>query len=319
MSILLFLLFTFSSAFATLEKASPSSLPGKGSHDEDQCEEFFPETALGNISDINGVINHKSLKPTTPYYFYLETDELEDLQAFKNCIDYSQCGKYQESIVDDPKNFRMHIWKDMMPSDLTELVKSCPVKDLAKKLIVRKKNQTGDIVNVKNIAPDIIKQRALMKNANPAMFYEPNETDAKKMVEVIRSTLKMNKVATAHQLILNTWNINLHGYSLIYTGQTGSFAVTQHAEKTIKYGKDWLTEPCDYIRMIRHEAEHVAQMRMANSCYGAHNFGDHTKRERAAHLNDARFIKNVCGTLKEGENVRQFCLNRFRKNYMNLK
>lgn len=309
MSILLYVLLLISFAFAD---------PGKETGDE-KCEEIFPETSIGNLSDINNIINHKSLVATTPYYFYLETTELEDLQAFKNCIDYSQCGKYQESIVDDPKNFRMHIWKNMSESQVTDLVKSCPVPDLAKKLVVRKNGQTGALVNVKNIKPNVFSQKALASSGNPAIYYEPSAQTSKTMVEVIRSTLKQNQVATAHKLLLSTWNISLHGYSLTYTGQKGSFAVTNHGEKTIKYGKDWLSEPCDYIRMIRHEAEHVNQMRMSNSCYGDHNFADHTKRERAAHLNDARFMKNVCGTLKDGETVRQFCLNRFRTNYMNNK
>lgn len=308
MGVLLFALLMMSSAFAS---------PGTEVDPEQICEEIFSDSSLKNLSEISGLLNQKFLKPTNPYYFYLETDELEDLQAFKNCIDYSQCGKYQESIVDDPKNFRMHIWKSMTASELTELVKSCPVKDIAKKLVVRKKDQTGSLVSVKDIKPDEIRQKIMLQDANPAMFIEPNESYSKNKVEVIHSMLRQEKVNDAQKMILKTWNINLHGYNLKYTGEKGSFAVTHHKEKTIKYGKDWLSEPCDYIRMIRHEAEHVAQIRMSNSCYGNHNLSDHKRRERAAHLNDARFIKNVCGPLKAGETVRQFCLNRFRKNYMN--
>lgn len=270
-----------------------------------------------NIVDIHKVLN-KGLKVEVPYYMYLETDELEDLQEFKNCIDYSQCGKYNESIVDDPANYRMHIWKSMAPSELNELIRSCPVKDLAKKLVVRNKDQKGKIIDVSKIKPYPIQQKNVAKKANPAIFYQPSEAVAMSMVNVIGNLIKTKQISAAHQNILYTWGIDLHGYSLTCTGQKGSFAVTQHGNKTITYGTDWLTEPCDFIRMIRHEAEHVAQMKKANSC-GEHNFDDHQKRERAAHLNDARFIKTVCPNMKAGVTIRNFCLNRFRKNYMNVK
>lgn len=283
------------------------------------CEQFYPELPVSNISDFNQILNHhSSFIPTSPYYMYLETKELEDLQAFKNCVDYMMCGTYEESIVDDPKNYRMHIWKNMTGLQLTDLIRSCPVKDLAKKLVVRYGSQTGKIVTLKNLNPDPAKQKSLSKRSSPAIYHEPSAETSKKVVEAVRSLLKTNKIEAAHKLILSTWNIDLHGYALKYTGEKGSYAVTFHGQKVIKYGKDWLTEPCDYIRMIRHEAEHVAQMQMARSCF-THNFNDHKKRERAAHLNDARFIKNVCGTLKAGDTVRKFCLERFRNNYMTAK
>lgn len=271
-----------------------------------------------NIADIQKVVAHKSLLVESPYYFYLETDELEDLQEFKNCIDYTQCGTYKESIVDDPANYRMHIWKSMEPSEFNALIRSCPVKDLTKKLVVRYKDQKGKIIDVSKYKIYPQQQKDVAKKANPAIFHQPSEKVATSMVSVIHNLINTGKISTAENTLLATWGIDLHGYKLTYTGKKDSYAVTQHKDKTIKYGTDWLSETCDFIRMIRHEAEHVAQMKMANSC-GKHNFDDHQMRERAAHLNDARFIKTVCPNKKDGEIVRKFCLDRFRKNYMNVK
>lgn len=311
MRLILFLIIILNSAFVIADEVDFSDDTGP------TCE-LDGIVKKDNITDIQKVVSHKMLKAENPYYMYLETDELEDLQEFKNCIDYSQCGKYNESIVDDPANYRMHIWKSMEPSELNDLIRSCPVKDLAKKLVVRYKDQKGKIIDVSKIKQFPFQQKDMEKKANPAIFHRPSQKVAMAMVNVINNLIKSNKIAAAHNTILATWGIDLHGYSLIYTGEKNSYAVTQHGDKTIKYGKDWITEPCDYIRMIRHEAEHVAQMKMANSCE-KHNFDDHQKRERAAHLNDARFIKTVCPNMKAGDDVRKFCLERFRKNYMNVK
>lgn len=284
--------------------------------DEDViCEETY-SVQKDNIQDISKVLTHDTLKVQTPYYFYFEGKELEDLQTLKNCIDYTQCGKYQESIVDDPSNYRLHLWKSMGTDELTNLIRTCPIPDIASKLVVRTKDQKGKIINLKGIKTFPAAQIRVSQKANPAIFHEPSQAVSIAMVNSVTKSLAAGKINDAHKTILYTWGIDLHGYKLNYSGQPGDFAVTNHGKKTIGYGKAWLSDSCDFIRMIRHEAEHAAQMKMAKSC-GEHNFDDHNKRERAAHLNDARFMKNVCANSKAGETVRKFCLERFRKNYMN--
>jgi hypothetical protein len=309
--ILLFILF-MNHAFADAFQEGLGSY-----HDKDKdyiCEEFYP-VKKDNIQDIQKVLNHNTIKVQIPYYFYFEGKNLEDLQALKNCIDYTQCGRYEESIVDDPANYRMHLWKSMSMDELNNLVKTCPIPDLAKKLVVRYKDQKGKNISVKQLKPYPEAQKTVSKKASPAIFHEPSQPVSKAVVDLVKKLLLTGKTNEAHNMILYTWGIDLHGYSLSHTQQKGSFAVTNHDQKTIKYGNDWLSEPCDFIRMIRHEAEHVAQVKMSNSC-PTHNFDDHNKRERAAHLNDARFMNNVCVNTKAGADVRKFCLERFRSNYM---
>jgi hypothetical protein len=279
------------------------------------CNEFYP-VKNDNIKDIQKVIIENSNTFKTSYYMYFEGDTLEDLQSLKNCIDYTMCGKYQESIVDDPKNYRLHLWKSMTPKQLSSLVKSCPVTDLAKKLVVRENNQDGKIVDIKKIKPRHKSEKKVSNLASPAIFHDPGEAVSNATVDIVKKLLESNKIQDAHNIILQTWKIDLHGHELIYTKKPGTFAVTNHSKKSITYGKEWLKEPCDYIRMIRHEAEHVAQVKMSKTCPD-HNFSEHKNRERAAHLNDARFMKNICANNKSGDSVRNYCLDRFRKNYIN--
>ena len=270
-----------------------------------------------SMQDFSNIKNKLLHNQSEKFYLYYAADRLEDLQDLKNCLDYSMCGTYQESIVDDPKNFRMHIWKDMTRDQLIDLVRSCPAKHLSNKLVVKRGGQNGQNVDITKIKKNPFSQMALIKKASPA--FNKKVSDSTETVNKISSLLKSNKVDEANKMIVSTWGINLHGYQIHYTGKSGSFATTNHQNKKISFGKDWIANTCDYIRMIRHEAEHVAQVHRFRECKEGHNFTDHTNRERAAHLNDVRFLNDVCKNTDDGKRVRSFCLSRFRDHYMNVK
>ncbi len=256
------------------------------------------------------------LSGSKDYYFYFEAGSLQELQTLKNCIDYSKCGTDKESIVDDEKNYRMHIWASFSKTELSKMMNYCPIKDLHKKIIIRKKNQHGNVVSFPQ-AKEPFAQSVLAKEASPAIFHKPSEAVSKRAVEKIGTLLKQQKVNEAQDIAVYTWGIDLRGYSLNYTGKSGNEAVTDHESMKIEYGKEWINEPCEFIRMIRHEAEHVAQMNQSLLCDGDHNFQDHKMRERAAHLNDALFINTICPGSKIEKLTIDYCLSRFRKDYFN--
>lgn len=268
------------------------------------------------FQDIGAFVNYQVTYSPETFYLYFEGKELEDLQTLKNCLDYSMCGKHQESIVDDPKNYRLHIWKEMSQNEIQMLLRSCPIPDLARKLVIRKKSQTGESVKLDKTLPNFPLQLSLSRKASPAIYANVTKESAQAVVTKVGTLLGQKKTEEAEALILKTWKIDLHGYNIRFTGESGGHAVTHHDKKEIAYGSAWLKEPCDYIRMIRHEAEHVAQMKMARSC-SSHSLSDHKMRERAAHLNDARFLREICPDSKAGISTRNHCLNRFRNNYMN--
>lgn len=252
----------------------------------------------------------------TPHYLYFEGQSIEELQEIKNCLDYLKCGKSAESIVDDQKNYRIHIWDNLSRKELNQLSNSCPIRNLQQRLVVRKKDQTGKVIPLKVDATARLQQESYKKAANPAIFTHISPKEASLVMEKISVLLKAEKTKEVTDIILKTWGIDLHGYSLEYTKKAGSFATADHKNRKVSYTKDWLGNPCDFVRMIRHEAEHVAQFKMMKSCSGNHNFADHKMRERAAHLNDALFIKTVCPHIPDKVSIiRNFCVKRFKENY----
>lgn len=281
--------------------------------DEMLCDEAaFPE----EVSEFKALYKKSFLAGSKAYYLYFEAASLQELQTLKNCLDYSKCGAARESLVDDPKNYRMHIWNSFTKTELKNFMLSCPIKDFHKKVIIRKKDQQGEIVTFES-SDDKFAKTFLSKVASPAIFHTPSPAVAKATVEKVGKLLKEKKIKDAEALVLYTWGIDLKGYALKYTGLEGSAAVTFHGSKKIEYGKAWTNEPCEYIRMLRHEAEHVAQMARAKFCDGDHNFNEHKMRERAAHLNDALFIKTVCPGTSIEKLVVDSCLQRFKKDYLN--
>lgn len=281
--------------------------------DEMLCDEAeFPEA----VSEFKALYKKSFLAGSKDYYLYFEAPTLQELQTLKNCLDYLKCGTARESLVDDPKKYRMHIWSSFTKTELSNFILSCPIENFHKKVTIRRKDRQGEIVTIK-LSNDNFAKTFMSKAASPAIFHRPSAQVTKATVDKVGKLLKEKKIKDAENLVLFTWGIDLKGYVLKYTGLEGSAAVTHHGPKKIEYGKAWTDEPCEYIRMLRHEAEHVAQMSRSKFCDGDHNFNQHKMRERAAHLNDALFIKSVCpGTTME-KLVVDTCLNKFKKNYLN--
>jgi hypothetical protein len=275
------------------------------------CEDEIPS----GITPLTNMLSSNFFSFSSKYYLYYEGKNLEDLQVLKNCLDYTACGKNKESIVEDPKKYRVHIWANLTKPELILLAQSCPIKGLNKKLVVKENNRYGEKVSLSEFPPSFSEQSILIKNASPALFHELSPKTVKATMTQLSQLLKSNKLDKAESLVLKTWGIDLHHYKIKYGGVADHVAVTTHKNKLITYGKDWLADPCSYIRMIRHEAEHVAQYRRAKICDLDHNYADHQMRERAAHLNDIRFIKTYCPGAKE---IKFNCLDRFRTKYMNL-
>lgn len=273
----------------------------------DYCEEGFPVS--GEISNLT---NPNYFQFSSKYYLYYESNNLEDLQVLKNCLDYSVCGKNQESIVADPFNYRMHIWTKLTLLELENLIRTCPIPNISSKLVVKENGQSGKPVSLTHIKPSAIDQQKLMKNSSPAFFQRHSDKFSKDSMKKLGELLKANKTKEAEALVISVWGINLHDYKIEYGKVGDTFATTSHKDKMIRYGKSWLESPCDFARMIRHEAEHVAQVKRSAACGGKHNYSDHSMRERAAHLNDARFAEAVCPE----STVKEFCLNRFKTHYL---
>ena len=249
------------------------------------------------------------------YYLYYEAKNIEDLQVLKNCLDYTSCRRNKESIVDDPKKYRVHIWASLTQTELGTLIRSCPIEDLTKKLIVKEEDQKGDSVSLTEYTPSTFEQAALIKKSSPAFYHQPSAKVVTSTLEKLGILLKASKLKEAESLVLYIWGIDLHGYTLKYGGVENHVAVTKHLDKTITYGTDWLADSCSYVRMLRHEAEHVAQYRRAKTCGSKHNYDDHKMRERAAHLNDIRFMNSIC---PGASSIKLSCLERFQTKYMIL-
>lgn len=270
---------------------------------------------MGLPPEVGTITNSNFFDFSSSYYLYFEGENLEDLQILKNCLDYSACGKNQESLVNDPANYRMHIWTKLTSSQLQSLVSSCPIKNLNTKLIVKESNQTGEPVSIKDIRPSALGQKKLLEKSSPAFFHKPSDRVIKETMKKLDSLLKVSKVKEAEDLVLFTWGIKLHDYKLAFGGVHDNYATTEHSKKRVRYGKTWLKNSCSFARMIRHEAEHIAQFNRKKECSNNHNLNDHVMRERAAYLNDARFVQDIC----PDSNIKDFCLDKLKSDYLRTK
>jgi hypothetical protein len=277
-------------------------------HASDFCEMVLPP-------EVGTLTNSNYFDFTSSYYLFFQGTNFEDLQVLKNCLDYSVCGKNQESLVDDPTNYRMHIWTKLTVTQLRNLVSSCPIENLNTKLIVKENNQTGEVVSLKDMNPSASGQKKLLEKSSPAFFHKPSDRVAKETMKKLDLLLKESKVKEAEDLVLYIWGIKLHDYKLAYGGVGDNYATTEHGKKLVRYGKTWLKDSCSFTRMIRHEAEHIAQFKRMKECKSNHNLSDHVMRERATYMNDARFVKEIC----PDSNIKDFCLDKLKSDYLRTK
>lgn len=275
------------------------------------CEIDIPD----QITPIVKILNYNFFNFSSQYYLYYQAKSLGELQVLKNCLDYTACGKSKESIVEDPENYRVHIWADLTIQEIASIVRSCPIKDLNKKLMVKEVDRKGKQVAIGGYTPSASEQSVLVKKASPALFYEPSDKTVQATMKTLRKLLKASKLKQAESLVLNTWGLDLHQYELKFGGVADHIAVTINDDKKILYGKAWLADPCSYVRMIRHEAEHIAQYKRAIACDFDHIYGDHQMRERAAYINDLRFIKTYC---PGAASMKLTCIEKLRNEYLNF-
>ncbi len=48
----------------------------------------------------------------------------------------------------------------------------------------------------------------------------------------------------------------------------------------------------EFVRVLRHELDHVAQIKLLISCNGNSTFSTHSRRERAAYFNDSYYANS---------------------------
>ena len=227
------------------------------------------------------------------YYFFLQGKNFGEIVELKNCIDYSGCHVYGESLAGGPGNYRAHIDLPLTTKQLKKIITNCGGFTAFKgKITIKNKDKNNEKVDLTQFLNAENSLSEFDQSIIPIRL--PSASDIPKIHQEVSALLRQRKFKEAVQSVVDNLEIPLFGYKIQIEGVDDNVAVTDHQNKTVSVGKGWLTDSCAVIRMIRHEAEHIKQIQHAQSCGYKSNFRDHKKRERCAYMNDMATAPVFC-------------------------
>jgi hypothetical protein len=276
--------FTAHTAFAQLQDIPLGSALSRAASSLTEARTTSEESS--DAADLRGAVTAE-----------VSSKNLEDLQEFRNCVQYEFCSVNTSNFSKIGDLFVLKTGK-FSARQLSQMVNHCPIGDFKAK--VEFKDETGNLV----VTP-------ASTGANFDAYY------AKRAVQYLNATsvssIRAN-AGTINQLIGEHRNeealasdvdhagLDTLGYKVIYDPSSNfAGAVTTHETKEIRFGKATFQglEACQLTRILRHEIDHVHQIAMAKACetQGAPSeLNDHVQRELSAHLNDALNVGKYCAS-----------------------
>jgi hypothetical protein len=228
------------------------------------------------------------------YQYSISSPDGTKLALVKNCVDYSAC--LLPNLILNPQAGRSHL-RVQLPTDqdAKNFFRFCDFRHQNTEVLLfnestRKESRSTDA----DVAP-LLDQFATLPN-----LYVPSLSAEEKvrLASTVTALIRANKQLEAIQHIVRTLHLDTYSYRFESTPSLGTVAITTHETKLIRIGSYYFSDPCQLTRVIRHELEHVSQMKRANQCKSAglpNRLDDHMERERSAYLNDIANASRYCG------------------------
>jgi len=221
--------------------------------------------------------------------------DLAEVNQVKNCIDYTVCEFASSVFTRNVAQAFMSIHVNLDPSEFDQIYHSCIYPN--HRSFIHVENLSGGGMNPP--LPTIYDLVSKPYEENPVHFKEfskkENERIQKKIAKLLRKKMYSEAITYAAQV----YGVDFNGYQLRYNplDQEKEYAITNHTDKSVRFGKTFFSGPCTLLVGIRHEAEHTRQMKRAGTCKllgGTSAFEYHLYRERSAYLNDVLNVRLYC-------------------------
>ncbi len=231
-------------------------------------------------------------------YFFATSSNMEELQSLRNCLQYSGCFIFNESLAGGPSNYRLHLRSSMTEAELKNIFDECPKSELPSSLVVKNESTVPVTVidtQLKDSEESVLAYRKKRKNI---FLKKIPKIDYEKLEASVKSKVNALDYSSAIQEIIATFDLETFGYEVkVDLSINSNVAITDHLSKRIKIGKAGAENFPDFLLMIRHELEHAQQNMHSLQCDRSSkpsNFSDHIGRERSAYMNDILNIKSIC-------------------------
>lgn len=229
-----------------------------------------------------------------PYRYSISSPDGTKLSQAKNCVDYAACTRPALSL--NPPAGRSHVRLDL-PGDheAKNLLRSCDFRR-QETLVTLMKEKNGKFARStdRDVAPVADRFASLPNLYLPAL--SPAEQAA--LAATLNSFVRAGRLLDAIRHAVRTLRMNTLGYRFAVDPKLVWIAVTTHDDRLIRLAPQHFSDPCQLIKVIRHELEHATQMERVRQCEAVglpNSLSEHLERERSAYLNDIANARRYCG------------------------
>lgn len=223
----------------------------------------------------------------------LNTKNIEAYAQIKNCIDFSTCVHYEEKLSKIEGFYRWRVKFNEPLENFLNKLGDCRINHSDFTLLLREVD--GKIMTDFQFIQGN-KSEKLRTKYFPMELRREALQSLKRKEPSVESMLKSSDPLPALKSAVFEFEYSLEEYMLkIGTLPQGVLGRTHHLLKDVTYDlTKWDGRVCRFYQVMRHEVQHVRNVRESISCGGEHHFVRGKNDDLSAYVNDLAFINRYC-------------------------
>lgn len=223
----------------------------------------------------------------------LNTKSIEAYAQIKNCIDFTTCVHYEEKLSKAEGVYRWRVKFNEPLENFLNKLGDCRINRSDFTLLLREVD--GTIVTDFNLLKGN-KSEKLRSKYFPMELREEALLSLKRKEPTVVKLLKSAEPLPALKSTVFEFEYSLEEYVLkIGVLPPGVLGRTHHLLKNVTYDlTKWDKNVCRFYQVMRHEVQHVKNVREIIGCQGEHHFVRGKNDDLSAYVNDLAFINRYC-------------------------
>lgn len=244
------------------------------------------------------------------YEIVVVGNDLAEINQVKNCIDYTVC-EYASNILERNQQYsKMTIHVKLDRAELKQVSEKCVIPYQSEFSMTVRRAGASHSLDL-NPAQSILFSTAERWNQNPLYVKNFSRDENEMQLSAITRMIERRRYTEAMIYASQVYELDFNGYALRYNPRKkdAEYALSDHQEKVVQIGHNFFETACDLMVGLRHEAEHVYQMKRESECRAMKKvsaFQDHLYRERSAYLNDIYNVRRYCNDSKVIQDEERF-------------
>lgn len=228
----------------------------------------------------------------------LNTSNIHAYAQVKNCLDLTMCSPYQESLQKTKEVYRWRVKFNEPIDHVTKAMSECRISYSDFTLLIR--GEDGKVLSDFKLLYGKKNER-LRQKYFPMELREEALVSLKSKEPTMEALLKKSESLSAMKSAAFEFEYSLQEYDLkVAPLPPKVLGRTHHLLKDITYDlSKWDGKICRFYQVMRHEVQHIKNVREIMDCGGNHHFARGKNDDISVYVNDLSFIDRYCPEDKE--------------------